>query len=192
MRNRAKSFVAGACLFALVGAGVLVQSGYAQPGAGGGQPRQPDGQGRRGGQPGQPGGPGGPGGQQGGRAASVEGSMRGLNRALREVKASVGDATKQEQTLMGVYGMQAACATAKRAKPEHLKGDEAKMLGEFRRDMHAMTALLVELEGQVLDGKVDAAGATVKKIEAARDAAHEKFGVKDEDEEGDKPAPSGN
>lgn len=192
MRNRAKSFVAGACLFALVGAGVLVQSGYAQPGAGGGQPGQPDGQGRRGGQPGQPGGPGGPGGQQGGRAASVEGSMRGLNRALREVKASVADATKQEQTLMGVYGMQAACANAKRAKPEHLKGDEAKMLIEFRRDMHAMTVLLVELEGEVLDGKIDAAVATVKKIEAARDAAHEKFGVKDEEEgEGRKPAPSG-
>ncbi|MCE7974030.1 MAG: hypothetical protein DYG92_06845 [Leptolyngbya sp. PLA1] len=119
--------------------------------------------------------------------------MRGINRALREVKATIGDATKQEQTLMGVYGMQAACATAKRAKPEHLKGDEAKMLGEFRRDMHALTALLVELEGHVLDGKVDAAGATLKKIEAARDAAHEKFGVKDEEDEGaGRPAPSGN
>lgn len=189
MRNRSKSFVAGACLFALIGAGVVVQSGYAQPGAGSGQPRQPDGPGRRGGQPGQPGGPGGP---QGGRAASVEGSMRGLNRALREVKAAISDATKQEQALMGVYGMQAACATAKRSKPEHLKGDEAKMLAEFRRDLHAMMALLVELEGQVLDGKADAAAATVKKIEAARDAAHEKFGVKDEEDEGGgKPAPSG-
>lgn len=183
MPSHVRRFAPALLLALLAVAGAAIPAVSAQPGAGQPSGQQPQGPGGRrpggagGGQPGQQ--PGGP-----GRAANIEGSMRAMNRALRELKTTVADASKRDQSLMSVYAMQAACASAKRAKPEHVEGDPAKVQEEFRRAAFQLGKVLIDLEEQVLDGKADDAKVTIAKIEALRDEQHKKFGVKDEEEEG--------
>jgi len=150
------------------------QQGNQPAGQPGGPGRGPGG-GGGGGQPGQ--GPGGRNFQQ-----NTEGVMRSMNRALRELRGTISDASKNEQSLMAVWAMQQACAGAKRTTPANLKGDPAAAVLEFRRELIRMMALLIELEAQLMDGKNAEAQKTLARVEELRDAAHKRMGVQDEDE----------
>lgn len=160
----------------LIGGMVMIDPVSAQPPSG----RQPGERApREGGRP-QPGGPG-------GRGASIDGAMRTLNRAIRDITPNIADASKKEENLTSVWQMQLACVNSKRAKPEGIKGDAKPTVEDFRRDQMKLMAMLVELETAVMDGKTAEASKTLEKVVSFRDEAHRKYGVDD----GDEPAKSG-
>lgn len=158
----------------IVGGALAMPEVWAQP------EKQPQAQpGRR------AGGPGGPGeGGPGGRVASVEGSMKAMNRGLRELRHNLADASKKDQNLASVWGIERACVAAKAGKPDNLEGDQVKMLDTFRREQIKLMTILLDLETAILDGKTDAAQALLKKVVDLRDESHKTFKVKDEDDEG--------
>lgn len=133
-------------------------------------------------QPGRgPGGPGGPGARGG--ADNLEGAMKQLNGALKSLKENIDKADQKEQNLMLVATMERACLTAKSAKNPTLKGDPkdaAKTLVEYQRAQIKLMGMLLELETQVLDGKNDAAKASIAKLFEYKESSHETFEPKKE------------
>lgn len=143
-------------------------------------PRQPGGE-RRGG-PGERG----PRGQGEGRAPSLEGAMKAVNRSVRALKDQISDASKKDENLQLINDMQRAAITAKGAKFE-LHGDAkhtpeqlAALAKSFRTQMIALAKEMLALEELVLDGKTADAKAKLDAIIAMRDKAHKEFGVKDD------------
>lgn len=186
MRGSVRRLIPVVCILGALGGAVIAQPANPQGNQPAGQPggpgRGPGGGGGGGGGGGQPGqGPGGRNFQQ-----NTEGVMRAMNRAARDLKGTIGDASKNEQSLMSVWAMQQACAGAKRTTPQNLQGDPAKAVLEFRRDLIKLMGMIIDLEGQLMDGKNAEAKATFAKIEEFRDAAHKRMGIQDEDE-GDAP-----
>ncbi|MEK6703903.1 MAG: cytochrome b562 [Planctomycetota bacterium] len=129
----------------------------------------------------QPGrGPGGPGGD---RAGSLEGAMKQLGGALKALKEIVDKSDQKDQSLIHVGTMQRACLTAKSITSPTLKGDPkdaAKTLVEFRRAQIKLMGMLLELETQILDGKLDAARESVKKLGEYKESSHDTFEPKKE------------
>ena len=125
-------------------------------------------------------------GGRGGQQVSLEGSMKGMNRALKTLKGSISDASKKNECLKMVSEMQRNCAASKAATvpAEYLKSAaddaaKAKIEDEFRSDLRKNLHLLLDLEDAIVAGKTDEANALIVKIEALRDHAHEEMGVKD-------------
>lgn len=166
--------------------GVMVLAGgqaWAQP-EGAPPAKQPEGEQPRRGR--------GPEGREG-RPASVEGSMKAMNRALKALKDQVGDASKKEQNLSLVSTLQVACVTARGGKPggpkmKAAKTEEAReaLLTEYRKHLIGVGHALLELETQILEGKTDAAKASIEKIEKLRDEGHDLLGLNEGDEKGEK------
>jgi hypothetical protein len=126
------------------------------------------------------------GGRGGGQQVSLEGSMKGMNRALKTLKGSISDASKKNECLKIVSEMQRNCAAAKAtAVPaEFLKSAaddaaKAKIEDEFRSDLRKNLRLLLDLEDAIVAGKTDEANALIVKVEALREHAHKEMGVKD-------------
>lgn len=110
--------------------------------------------------PRQPGGrPGGP-----GERPNVEQSMRMMNRGVNQLKASLADPAKKEESLAAVWMIQRGCLGAKAGKPEHVQGDAAQTLDAFRRGQIKLMGMLLDLETAVMDGKNDAARALLAKV----------------------------
>ncbi|MEI6474709.1 MAG: hypothetical protein WCO75_04890 [Planctomycetota bacterium] len=126
------------------------------------------------------------GGRGGAQAVSLEGSMKGMNRALKALKGAVGDASKKNDCLKMVSEMQRNCAASKTASvpAEYLKNAadaaaKAKIEDEFRSELRTNMRLLLDLEDAIVAGKTDEATALIAKVEALRDHAHKEMGVKD-------------
>lgn len=145
-----------------------------------GQPDRPREPGQRGGGQGQPAGPG----QRGGPPPSVGGGMRAMNRGVNQLKTTIGDPSKKEESLQAVWGIQRGCLSAKAAKPEHVEGDAAQKLETFRRGQVKLMAMLLELETAILDGKTAEAQAILAKVAEHRDASHKALGVDEDEDEG--------
>ena len=155
------------------------QGGGQRGGQGGGQG---GGQQREGGQGG-----GGRGGQQaGGGAASLEASMKAMNRTLKSLNGLVADPAKKAEALAAVSEAQRACAACKVAplpakfteKAPDAEG-KAKIEAEYRSDLRKNLRMLLDLEDAIVAGKADEAKAILAKIEELRDHAHEEMGVDD-------------
>ncbi len=166
-----RPLLATASVLTIAAAGIALQP---ERGAGGGG--QPQGQPERG---------GGPGGR--GQQVSVEGAMKGMNRALRQLNQQIGDATKREENLRLINDMQRGCVNAKGAAlPEDVlkkANDDAgkkKMREEFRRELIKTMRLLLDIEADIADGKNDAAKTKLGELTKLRDHGHEEMGVKDE------------
>jgi soluble cytochrome b562 len=175
MRLSVRHLTPVACVAGIIGAGLAIERAWAQPD----RPRQEQPAGDAGRRGGQPGGPGGPGGQ--GRPVSVEGSMKSMNRAMRALKTTIGDPGKRDESLRSIWAMEAGAVAAKSGKPDHLEGKGDQALDEFRRDQIKLVGMMLEMETAVMDGKTDAATAVLGKIEAFREEAHKRFGVKDDE-----------
>ena len=126
------------------------------------------------------------GGRGGGQQVSLEGSMKGMNRALKALKGAISDASKKNECLKLVSEMQRNCAASKAATvpAEYLKSAaddaaKAKIEDEFRSDLRKNLRLLLDLEDAIVAGKTDEANALIVKIEALREHAHEEMGVED-------------
>ncbi|MFN0135374.1 MAG: hypothetical protein ACKVS9_04565 [Phycisphaerae bacterium] len=129
------------------------------------------------------------GGREGRRAEgpSVEGAMKGMNRAARALKDSIGDAAKNDENLKLVSDLQRACVGAKGmpvpAEVLSKAADDAartKMSSDYRRGLLAAARLLLDLEEALLDGKNDIAAKKFDEFQKARDAGHAAMGFKDE------------
>jgi soluble cytochrome b562 len=112
----------------------------------------------------------------------MERSMQGLRNGLRELKSTIDDASKMEQTLLAVSRMQQSAIQGKSAKSNELKGmekaDEAgkqKIQMEYRKSMNQLAMKLLELEAKLMDGKTAEAKAMIPTIEQMRDEMHQKF-----------------
>jgi hypothetical protein len=111
---------------------------------------------------------------------NVEQAMRGMNRAARELKDQIGDASKKDANLALIWAMERGAVQAKSLEPEHLPaGDKAQLVNDFRKGQIELLKLMLTMEGQVMDGKTEDAAKTFAAIVELRDKAHEKFGVKE-------------
>lgn len=133
------------------------------------------------GQPGQPGERRGPGQQ----APSVEAGMKGMNRAFKQLEAQITDASKKDENLRLLGDMQRGCVSAKNAMPRKIQEmkDEAartKAAEKFRRDLILMTKKLLDAETSLMDGKAEAAKATLSEVVKMRDVGHKELGVEED------------
>lgn len=127
-------------------------------------------------------------GPAGGRdAASVEAAMKGMNRAIRQLRGQAGDGAKREENLRWINDAQRGLVAAKGMPfPEdYLKGaadDAAKtaLKEAYRRDLIAVLKKLSDIEQAIFDQKTEDAKKLVEELVVMRDDAHKKFGVKDE------------
>ena len=172
--------------YSSIGAGVLAVAGLAAAGwipSALGQPERQPGQGQPGGpppgqRPGRGEQPGGPGGE--GRAPSVEGAMKRIERTMEALKLNIGDASKKEENLQAIWQIEASVVNAKRGKLEHVKGDPAKAQAEFRRFQMEFMRKVLDMEQAVMDGKSEDAKAAFAKLNEIRDAGHKALGVQDD------------
>ena len=123
-----------------------------------------------------------PGGPGRGEAPNVEASMKGMNRALGQLKAQIVDPSKKDACLKLIGDAQRGCIAAKSGQPikiKDLKDDaaRAKASESFRRRLMAVARKLLDIEQSILDGKGDAAKAQVAEVLKMRDEGHEEFGV---------------
>lgn len=142
------------------------------------QPGQPAG--RQPAQPGQAGQPGERRGQPGprmGGAQNVEGAMKMMNRALRNLSRSIDKAEAKEENLKSIAEAQAACATARTFKPEAAEGDAGK-IADFRKRLIGLSHTLLDIEEMILDGKNSEAKAAFDKIKEMQEEGHKALGVK--------------
>ena len=182
MKIRSTALIAGLVLGTVTIANAQNAPQGAPPqGQPGGQPGQ-----REGGQPRGERGPGGPGGQQRG-GVNVGSAMKAMGRALKQLKAQVGDASKKDENLKLVATIQYGCAAAKSAPlPGNItKGMDdaakAKLDETFRSNLRGVMATAMQLEDAILNGKTDEAAKLVDKLNEQREAGHKAVGLKDED-----------
>lgn len=133
-------------------------------------------------------------GPAGERPVNVEGSMKVMNRALRQLQKSLdpqaGDPVgSKEDHLKLVNEMQRGCVLAKgRPLPDGvLKGakDEAQkaaFAASYRKDLIATLRLLVDAEEAINDGKTDVAKAKLAQVAKLRDASHKELNVDQHDD----------
>ena len=137
------------------------------------------------GQPGQPGGPRRQGPGQG-QPPNLEGSMKQINRALKQLRGQLSDASKREDNLRLIGEMQRGAVGAKSAKPEHAleeakdEAAKAKIAAEFRSGLITVVRKLLDAEEAIVNGKPEIAAKLLDEVESLRDKAHKQLGVKDE------------
>lgn len=151
--------------------------------SGGGGPPEPPAGGRG------PGGQGGAGGRGNprGEGISVGFLMKGMNRALRQLKEQAGDATKREENLRLINEMQRGCVLSKgepvsRELLNQMKDEagKAKLREEYRTHLHGLLRVLVDAESAMLEGKPEVAKAKLEEAQRLRDAGHKAMGVSDD------------
>lgn len=138
--------------------------------------RQPEGK-----QPGRPGEGRGPG---EGRAQSVEGSMKGMNRSMRQLEDQLGDASKKEDNLRLVGELQRNCAAAKNGQANvirEMKDEAAKAKASvaYRKHLIAVMRKLLDIEESIMADKIEAAKAQMGEVAKMRDDGHKELGVED-------------
>lgn len=129
--------------------------------------------------------PRGPRGERG--APNLHQSMEQLGRAMEQVEKTIGDATKSEETLVGL-GRMIQCAGGSvagmpKSAEQQPEDTRAAFKNAFRREILLLTRQLVDIELLVLDGKHSEAAEMFKKVATARDAAHDKFGGNEDEHE---------
>ncbi|MFN7020616.1 MAG: hypothetical protein ACK4WH_04710 [Phycisphaerales bacterium] len=136
---------------------------------------------------GRPEGPGrGPGGARG--AGSVEAGMRGMNRALKQLKGQVSDTAKKDENLRLIGDLQRSAIVAKSSPlPDSIlkgakdEGEKAKLSLDFRKRMIQIVRLALDTEEDIVAGKGAEAGKKLDQISVLQEEGHKALGVKDED-----------
>jgi hypothetical protein len=130
----------------------------------------------------------GPRGPREGMPQNVEGAMKGANRAMKQLKSQLADASKRDENLKLVGDMQRNVVIAKNMPIPHdikedVQGDaRMKLQAEYRADMIAVVRKLLDVEDALMTGKTDDAAKALDDVQKMRVAAHEKLGVHDEDD----------
>jgi soluble cytochrome b562 len=118
---------------------------------------------------------------RGGEFRNIEHAMKVLNRGLKFTIANLENAEQRERLLETISQMQRASLFSKLEKLDHIPEgrDAADFQAEYRRHAIRNTIMLLDLELQILQGKMDDAKATIKKIEDYRDKSHAEFQVEE-------------
>ncbi|MBX3375963.1 MAG: hypothetical protein KF678_03045 [Phycisphaeraceae bacterium] len=123
-----------------------------------------------------------PGGRSGAEVPNVEASMKGLNRALQQLRDQVGDPAKKDACLKLIGDAQRGCINAKAGTPHQVadikdEAAKAKAAESYRKHLIAVARKLLDVEQNIMEGKGDAARAGISELLKMRDAGHEEFGV---------------
>ncbi len=125
--------------------------------------------------------------ERSGAAPSVEGAMKGMNRAIKQLRGQAADPAKRDENLRLVNDAQRNLVAAKgQPFPEPLlasaKDEAAKatLREHYRKDLIIALGNLVKLETAIFENKADDARAAVEELVTMRDAAHKELGVSDE------------
>jgi hypothetical protein len=125
--------------------------------------------------------------------------MKSLNRNARQLRETIGDPSKNADSLRALNAMQNAAVFAKgQALPDDVpametaKDDAARkqIQDTYRRNLLKLTRTMLDMEQDILDGKNDAAKAKLPDLIKLRDDSHKFLGIK-EDEGGDRPPGGG-
>ncbi|MBX3363547.1 MAG: hypothetical protein KF866_02170 [Phycisphaeraceae bacterium] len=176
MRPTLKRSIAAASLVAVLGIGAVLPAASAQPEQPrrpGDTPRQPV---RPGDAPRQPVRPGDAPRQPGDRGEammSVQAAQRQLDRAVDMLGESLKDASRKDESLAAVAGVQRASAMARVAASRDIAPDK---LDRFRREYIELSRHALDLELAMLDGKADQVKAGYDKVARLRDDLMERYG----------------
>lgn len=111
--------------------------------------------------------------------------MKGMERSIEALKASIADASKKEDNLRLLGDAERFAAGAKNARPADALADakdeaaKAKVLTAFRKHLIDVLKGLIDAEVATMDGKTAEAKAALDKVIALRDSAHKEFNVND-------------
>lgn len=126
----------------------------------------------------------GPGGTGGERRASVEGSMKAMERSLETLYRQYDDAEKREENLRLVNDAQRGCVQAKGLgvprgilSKKDMEADRATLMETYRTDMIATLRRLLDLEEAIAAGKVEAAKAAIEELKRLREQGHHSMGL---------------
>jgi hypothetical protein len=118
---------------------------------------------------------------------SVEGAMKGMNRAMEQLAKQVGNAPKKEENLKLVNDIQRGAVAAKGQPVPHEVTDKAKddaektkLSGQYRADLIKLMRKLLDLEESIAADKTADATKQLAEIERLRDESHDQMGLKDE------------
>lgn len=120
-----------------------------------------------------------PGRERGGQPMTIEAAMKGLNRSMRQLRDQIGDATKRSENLRLANELQRFCVGAKGGtlSDEILKkgvDDAGKkaLAEEYRVRLFNMLRLMLDLEGDIAAGNVDAAKSKLEALQVMEDEGH--------------------
>jgi soluble cytochrome b562 len=104
-------------------------------------------------------------------------TMEAMDEQLGKLERDLG----KPEALKTVWEIERLALQARTMTPEHLKGGAtAENLLAYRKAHLDVMKLLLQLEGNVLDNKVDQAKHTLEQIDEAENAAHRKYRTKRE------------
>lgn len=118
---------------------------------------------------------------------SVEGAMKGMNRALERLKGQIADAAKKEENLRLINDMQRNCVTAKGLPVpgdllERAKDDAAKtkLKATYRAELLHLLRALIEIEQAIIDDKTEVAVKGVGELGKLEESGHNAVGLNGE------------
>jgi len=138
----------------------------------------------------QPGQPGRQGRERTGMPQNIEAAMKGANRAMRQLRAQITDASKKDENLKLIGDMQRNVVIAKNMPlppdvREDVQGDaRAKLQADYRSELIGVVRKLLDIEDDLMNGKGEDAAKVLDELQKERKAAHEKLGVHDDDDDG--------
>ena len=121
--------------------------------------------------------------------ANIEAAMKGVNRAMRQLKDQVSDPAKRDENLRLIGDMQRNAVIAKgmplpadRLDIAKSEEDKAKLVANYRSELIRVLHKMLDLEQSIAEGKLDAAQAQLAEIQQLRESAHKEFDVHDEED----------
>ena len=122
-----------------------------------------------------------------GRQPSVEGSMKGMARAMRALRKQVSDPAKRDENLKLINDMQRSCLYAKSQPlpPDILKdakddAAKAKLGAAYHAKLIDAMRLMLDVESELAEGKHADAKISLEELIDLRDDIHKELGVKDD------------
>lgn len=109
----------------------------------------------------------------------LEKHMLTIQDDIKALRRAVRDPQKRDEALRLVDSLQAASLACKSLVPMKAEGlgelERSAFITNYRREMLSFMRGLFSLEDAILDGDMDIAGETLKRLRAVEDPSHEKF-----------------
>ena len=106
-------------------------------------------------------------------------AMEELGDAYKALKKTYKDPSKKEESIKLIDKAYQACVTSKIHIPAMMakvpEAEKAKTMDGYRKMMAVTIAEFAKLEQQILDGKTEEAGETMKALKQLEEDGHEKY-----------------
>jgi cytochrome c556 len=109
----------------------------------------------------------------------LENQMAAINKNLRQVKRSIGDASKKQENLDRVQKINEAIAESLKLEPKKTKdqADKAAYTAKYKEQMEALGKTFKELEEAIKADKQDEAKKIFEKLSEQKEKGHKDFEV---------------